>query len=87
MHNTITCYNTLLYSALCYTCFDKMMPFRSMFYRITGRLLTNRVTGDSHFPKNTAIFPRTMNTIATISWQIVFIAAKSEQFIGLESRG
>ena len=54
-------------------CFDKMMSFRSKFDRINAA----RLTSDCHFHKNFEC-----NSLA-----IVFIAAESEHFIGLESHG
>ena len=61
-------------------CFDKMMPFRSKFYRITRQFLTDTVTGDGHFPKSNEYYCHDFLAI-------VFIATKSEHFIGRESCG
>ena len=61
-------------------CFDKIMPFRSNFYRITWIFLTNRVTGDGHFPKNNEYYCHDFLAI-------VFIAAESKLFISRESCG
>ena len=61
-------------------CFDEMVPFHSKFYRTTRRFLTNRVTGDGHFPKNNEYYCQDFLAI-------VFIAGESKHFIGRESRG